>query len=567
MGIRWKVLASALVVGAIFLYLRVREKRLEAMFSGPYEVCGETEEYYPRCRYELGEYALYTGGYALPEVIPLPGEELRLGWTEQREAVTSATMPVEDRLRWRSAYRERIPSRTLRVVYPPDGAVFPPNLCEPSVEWEDKVNDLWQVEVGISGTSTSWSFVTKERRWWFPEKVWRKVRGQVGKDVWLRVKGVRRGEGGRVLASPVVHFSISPDPADDYLIYRSVTPQFQTIETPDTYIRDIRSFETRPFLIARGKYCFSCHTFSSKEGTCGMMSIKVYFMATGGAPLSSLGILELSSGRAYRVKVPYPKGFTYMAWDPEGEKLAIAVRESFASSTPIIHETQELRFQSSDIAVYEPSRGTFHLLPGADSPEYVENFPAWSPDGRRLLFSRTRPGVSARLVKYDVYALDYNDGRGGTPVPVPGASHNGRSNYFARYSPDGRWVSFCMADQGSLIESSSDIYLMPGDLGGPPHRLESNSDYAADSWHSWSSNSKWLVFASKREDGIYARLYFTHIDEEGRASPPVRLPVKGQVLKSFNIPEFLKDASELKERKLFEAFRVEAPEVAARRSG
>ncbi|HID10505.1 MAG TPA: hypothetical protein EYP17_04285, partial [Candidatus Latescibacteria bacterium] len=411
-------------------FCRARERRLRALFVGPYETSVTTEQvYYPRCSYDLEEYSRYAGGYPLPEAVPLPGKkpELRLKWVEEIEgveAVTAATMPIEDRLRWRSVYRERIPSKSLQISYPPYGAVFPPNFCEPEVEWEDDVNDLWQVTVGVSGTSLKRSFITDERLWWFPRKLWMTLREKAMEgDIWVQVKGIRRtgryGRKGGIQASPVVRLRISSDPVDDYVVYRLVAPQFQTLETPDTFIRDIRSFEVRPFLSARGKYCFSCHTFSSKAGAEGMMSIKVYFMAAEGAPPSALGLFDMSSGKGQKVKVPYPKGFTYMAWDSKGEKLAISVNQSFASSTPIIHETQELRFQSSDIAVYEPSEGVFRLLPGADLPEYVENFPSWSPDGRRLLFSRTRPGLSARLVKYDVYALDYNDGRGGTPVPVP----------------------------------------------------------------------------------------------------------------------------------------------------
>ena len=569
--------AAVAVLGARHAYTR-RERKLQALFVGPYETSSMIKPtYYPRFSYDLETYRSYTEEYSPPkaEVIPLPERkpELRLKWigqTEGVDAVTSATMSVQDRLQWRSAYKERVPSKSLWITYPPDGAVFPPNFCEPSSEWEDRVNNVWQVTVGISGTSLTWSFLTDKRRWGFRPEVWRILREKaIESDAWIQVKGLRRTgrymRTGRVQASQVVHFRISADPADNDVVYRLVTPQFQTIETPDTFIRDIRSFDVKPLLRARGKYCFSCHTFSSKEGREGTMSIKVYFMATGGRPLSALGIFNRVSGKAQKVEVPYPKGFTFMAWDSKGDKLAIAVNQSYASSTPIIHETQELGYSSSDIAVYEPSRGLFSLLPGADSPDYIELYPAWTPDDKKLLFSRVKTGVSARDARYDLYALEYNDGRGGVPVAVPGASHNGQSNYFARYSPDGRWVSFCKADQGSLIESSSDIYLLPGNLEGPPHRLASNADYAADSWHSWSSNSRWLVFASKRDDGIYARLYLTHIDEEGHASPAVRLPVKESVLKSFNIPEFLADASQLEERRLFGGFRVEAPVVTSQR--
>lgn len=118
-----------------------------------------------------------------------------------------------------------------------------------------------------------------------------------------------------------------------------------------------------------------------------------------------------------------------------------------------------------------------------------------------------------------------------------------------------------------MIKSSSDLFLLPGDLEGPARRLECNADFAADSWHSWSSNSRWLVFASKRDDGVFARLYLTQINDEGYASPAVRLPVKNPPLESFNIPEFVAHAPTIDEHKLFEAIRVEAPAVPVQRRG
>ena len=45
-------------------------------------------------------------------------------------------------------------------------------------------------------------------------------------------------------------------------------------------------------------------------------------------------------------------------------------------------------------------------------------------------------------------------------------------------------------------------------------RLDLNSDFA-DSYHSWSSNGKWLVFSSKRGDGLTARPYISYINDNG----------------------------------------------------
>jgi Tol biopolymer transport system component len=75
-----------------------------------------------------------------------------------------------------------------------------------------------------------------------------------------------------------------------------------------------------------------------------------------------------------------------------------------------------------------------------------------------------------------------------------------------------------MADQGyfSVHYTSSDLYIM--DIATREYsKLPINSDHV-ESFHYWSSNSKWLMFISKRLDNLYSRVYFTHIDEKGNAS-------------------------------------------------
>ena len=64
----------------------------------------------------------------------------------------------------------------------------------------------------------------------------------------------------------------------------------------------------------------------------------------------------------------------------------------------------------------------------------------------------------------------------------------------------------------------------------------------SDTYHSWSSNSRWFVFASKRDDGLYGKPYFCYIDKNGKAHKPFCLPQKDPTfydnfLKSYNVPE------------------------------
>ncbi len=564
-------------------YLEKDEQReLEALFAGPYELADPKEPpYLSSPTYSLHAYATYDSisffaaqaedpfgqesASIQPDWIDGAGRGLleasmqkaqRAGTVERTSAARYLYLP--------SVYRETPPPSLLQISYPPNNAVFPANLCAPRVDWEDPVNDLWQVTVGLSDTALQWTAIVDERSWWFPASVWDTLsREAVKKQAWIQIKGTRRSleEGSSppgIQASQKIYFRISAWEADNVIVYRTVVPPFNMRKTPSTYTRDIRSFEVTPFLLARDNYCYNCHTFSSKAGTSGKLGIQVRYMSPGSELPVYLGVYDIDEQRGWKAKLPFDiQMSTFMSWSPGGQFLALSATQLFVTLAPIVYETQFAGQPTSDLAIYDVDRNTSYTLPGAADPERLEILPRWSQDGQRLVYCSAPVGHHPADLRYDLYEIPFNEGKGGVPRPVAGASDNGNSNYYPRFSPDGRWMSFCQADAGILMKSSSDIYLLPASLQGAPHRLESNVEFAADSWHSWSSNSHWLVFASKRDDGIYARLYMTQIDEDGHASPAVRLPIREDPLFSFNIPEFVAQRPRIAERDLFEAVRVE----------
>jgi Flp pilus assembly protein TadD len=111
------------------------------------------------------------------------------------------------------------------------------------------------------------------------------------------------------------------------------------------------------------------------------------------------------------------------------------------------------------------------------------------------------------------------------------------SNFFPKYSPDGKWIVFCKAKSYMLLQPDSELYISPAG-GGVARRLRYNTA-RMNSWHSWSSNSRWLVFSSK-VNGPYTQLFLTHIDEDGNDSPPVLLERFTSPDRAANIPEFVK---------------------------
>ncbi|RMF22357.1 MAG: tetratricopeptide repeat protein [Deltaproteobacteria bacterium] len=211
------------------------------------------------------------------------------------------------------------------------------------------------------------------------------------------------------------------------------------------------------------------------------------------------------------------------------------------------------------LVIYDRETKTFSALPGADDPQYVQTNAVWSPDGKELVFARTKAYLTSKInqqnsvlvdekdvpefivdkkpFRYDLYRIPFNGGKGGTPVPIEGASGDGKSNFFPKYSPDGKWIVFCKANSYMLLQPDSELYIIPA-KGGKARRLRYNTP-RMNSWHSWSSNSRWLVFSSK-VNTPFTQLFLTHIDENGNDSPPVLLERFTSPDRAANIPEFVK---------------------------
>jgi len=203
------------------------------------------------------------------------------------------------------------------------------------------------------------------------------------------------------------------------------------------------------------------------------------------------------------------------------------------------------------LAWYDRTTGTKQPLPGADDPRYVHTDAVWSPDGRFVVFARAeaRDPISAgqkipdhanspdeTQIKYDLYRIPFNRGKGGEPVPIEGASHNGMSNSFPKVSPDGRWIVFVKSRNAQLMRPDSQLYIVPVE-GGEARRLRCNT-LLMNSWHSFSPNGHWLVFSSKSRTP-FTQMFLTHIDGDGNSSPAILVDNATAANRAVNIPEFV----------------------------
>jgi tetratricopeptide (TPR) repeat protein len=203
------------------------------------------------------------------------------------------------------------------------------------------------------------------------------------------------------------------------------------------------------------------------------------------------------------------------------------------------------------LAWYSRETGKLQPLPGADDPQFVQACAFWSPDGSYLVYSRAKardpypPGQppsrfandpNETQIQYDLYRIPFNNGKGGSPERIAGASENGMSNNFPKVSPDGKWIVFVQNKSGLLMRPDSHLYIVPAQ-GGVARPLKSNQK-VMNSWHSFSPSGRWLVFSSKGRS-LYTQLYLTHIDENGNDSPAILIDDTTAANRAANIPEFI----------------------------
>ena len=340
---------------------------------------------------------------------------------------------------------------------------------------------------------------------------------------------------------------VSDDAIDYGLAYRLLEPGYEVYSKMGIYERELSSFKQKA-LIENTEFdgCVNCHSFNRTSPEDFSLHIRGDHGAT---ILRSRGEMD-----AYNTKTDSTLGFcVYPAWHPSGKYIAYstnATRQLFHVHPDKLIEVFDM---DSDMLVYDIDGNEIVVSPDVCQEDYWETFPSFSADGSTLYFCRAvavkEIPDSLHTVRYNLCKVNFNAETGAYEGPVEtvvDAASAGKSVSFPKASYDGRFIAYTLSDYGqfSIWHHEADLWLLDLATGESRPMQELNSP-DVESYHSWSSNSRWLVFSSRRDDGLFTRLYISHIAQDGSVGKPFMLPQKEplkfytDLFMSYNVPEFV----------------------------
>ncbi len=443
-------------------------------------------------------------------------------------------------------------------VIEPDyiGSTIPPNIAPINFKVIDSSVQCVAEIKSIKGSS----LIIRGEKGGFriPPAGWRQLlKANTGKPLLITIYS--RNRKGTWQRYRTIEDTIAVEPIDRYCTYRLLNFQYNYSSELRECERDLSSFDERVLVNSRNFPwgCVNCHTPNNNDSK--QFILQVRSSGYGSETLIADGdsVVTLNSRLGYA------------SWHPGGNRIAFSVYKVEQYFHAVRAQFIDVCDRNSDIVIYDVSKRKILPVQQLQQKAYLETWPCWSADGRYLYFCSavvsddyftSDPPAQFETLRYSLLRISYNadEDTWGTVDTILSARETGLSIAQPKVSPDNRLIVFCMQQYGAYphTQVSSDLYCM--DMKTREYRkLPVNSAYN-ESWHSWSQNSRWLLFSSKRGGGIFTRLYFTYIDAAGKAHKPFILPQHDPAfydsfIKCYNVGELAVAPVRFSERQLLAA--------------
>jgi len=367
---------------------------------------------------------------------------------------------------------------------------------------------------------------------------------------------------------------IAPEPIDGYLTYRLIEPTYGMAGEMCIAQRNLSNFDEKTIFNnkidsnrEKGQ-CINCHSFQNYQTSKMQFHVR---QNDGGTIIVRNGKITKVNLKADGVMSPG----VYPSWNPTEDIIAYSVNSTYQNFFSEGAHKTEVIDNKSDIILYYPEEN--RVVPVCTDTSLMETFPYWSVDGKSLYYAcANAEGISKNKsgqvsedydkVRYSIMkrTFDLSSGDFSEPEMVFDAASEGKSATFPRQSPDGKYLLMTVGYFGNfhIWHKEADLYIMNLENGEckPLENINSND---TESYHSWSSNGRWIVVSSRRDDGLYTRLYIAYFDNNGCCSKAFLLPQKNpgyniKLFKSYNIPEFSVDDVDISTKDFLKVVKGEA---------
>ncbi len=359
---------------------------------------------------------------------------------------------------------------------------------------------------------------------------------------------------------PQFRLHVAEEPIDTYLSYRLIEPGYELYRQLGLYQRNLSNwdvhtiYENNRTYVDTENHCINCHNYKNYD----TQNMLFHVRANHG------GTIMIQDGKARKVQIKDSTIVTagvYPSWHPTENLVAFSTNKTGQTFHLYHPEKIEVMDEASDLLLYDPAQNAVsHILRSRND---LETFPCWSPDGKTLFYcnaqldsvlnmAETPDSVISREIalkynqlRYNLMKIDFDlkTRTFGEPQMVVDAPARKKSISVPRVSPDGRYVLYTEGDYGQfhIWHKSSDLWVK--DLQNDTcYALKQANSRDVDSYHTWSSNGRWIVFSSRRDDGNYTRPYIAYFDKLGQARKAFMLPHEDPeqtllMLHSYNVPE------------------------------